>query len=291
MANTPEVFIKPNHGAREATITWSAPTGWEDSEVYIYYSKHGVTNSWAVLNGTAPVDNNVSDSYTDTDFVISNKSQRGYYRVALRRNIDGLWLDSYPYGIYQRLTDREHGILRIGIMNEIRDARFVNGIPMWHFLPRTEGELSDHIDPDSGQVTGVDCPDVAPEDDSYGQKYKGGFYKPCLTWVRMRASKVADTKDRSDGLGTEDPTVHQCRFLPFPELRRGHLFVDPQTDNRYWVGENVRSYLLRGIAPLAWEGTLELIDRNNPVYRLPTPDFTWEEFRNARGHMNVVTDG
>lgn len=280
--NKPVVSIVPSHGLRTAAVRWSVPPGHEGDQVYVYFSPAGVSGSWVLLTST-PVEGQTH--WVDQDFVIRNKTTRGYYRVAMRAQ-DGTIIDSDPAGIYEALSRQELGMLRLKIKQEVFEARSRNGLPMWHCIPRMSGELSDNIDPDTDQAVGVECP--AAQDQSYGQRYKGGFYLPVLTWVRARATRFIAGKDRADNLGSEDDRRLRCRFLPFPELRPEHMFVNPQTDDRYVVDTNITPYLLRGVAPLAWEAELILLPRNDPRYRFPTPDFSWEAFRNSRGHFHVV---
>ncbi len=151
---------------------------------------------------------------------------------------------------------------------------------MFHCIPRTYGKISDNVDEDTGVDYGIECPESTL---AFGEKFEGGFWDPLLTWVRMLSITRENSQDRKDNLGTEDYGAADVRLFGFPRPSRGHMFVDPQTDNRWVVDSgSVKVFMLRGVTPVAYEAKLTLLQRNDPRYKLPMPDADVQDFRYSK---------
>lgn len=267
------IELRPSHGSRSVVITWQVEPEFSDLPVYVSFSPTGVKGSWQALNQTNPVTNDLM--YVDDKFVMENGVDIGYYRLMVIKDNEPVFSDIK--GILDFITRREYNIARKIIKDEFLSMRARNGRPVYHCIPREHGELADGVDPETGEKYGVDCPD--DPDSSYGERYKGGFYTPCLTWMRPMTVDLGTVTDRPDGTGVKDSHKIQARLLGFPRPKRGHMIVDPQTDDRFYVGESIKPYLLRGQIAVAYETNLMLIPRSDPRYKFPVPPIVREQLR------------
>ena len=176
------IRIYPNHGTRSATLTWDMADDAPAGDVFVAFSESGTDGSWQVVNVLAPVASAIG-MYLDDDLVLNAGTTDGFYKLMLARDGEEDHF-SRAIQILGDLTPREYGIVRGIIHREFIDMRTCNGFPVWHCIPRIHGELADNIDPDDGKQPALEC-DVAPEDASYGLPYKGGYYEPVLTWMRV----------------------------------------------------------------------------------------------------------
>jgi hypothetical protein len=268
------IRIFPSHGSKSALLTWSLLPGTPAGQVYVAYSTTGVPDSWEVLNQDAPVASAVG-MFEDTRLQESNSSTIGYYRFLLV-NVDGDTM-SEPVGILGDISPREYGMVRAIMHREFQEMKATQGYPVWHCVPRDQGQLSARVDPLTGEVVGTECSDAV--DPSYGLPYIGGFYPPMLTWMRPLAISRGTIRDRENELSPTSTDTTSARLLAFPTPFRHHMLVDPATDRRYLVGDEIKPFLLRGVMPVAYEVTLEALDRADPRYRFPVPAIDTKNYR------------
>ncbi len=270
------IRITPTHGFRAATISWELLPHEAEGDVYVAFSPTAVKGSWVVRNPTAPVPA-ATGFYTDSNFVIDSGADVGYYRLLRIR--DGEEQFSEPVGIFGDLDRREYGAIHKAIQDEYLSMRCANGFPVFHCIPKANGTLSPKVDPDTGALLGTECPDVDPNSATFDLPYIGGFYPPTLTWMRI-FSLVKDTvKDGNNNNTSTLVDVSRVRLLPWPKPAREHMFVDPATDRRWVVGDNITPLMYRGIYPLGFEVELFYLPPADPRYRFVVPEVDLKAYR------------
>lgn len=270
------VRIYPNHGERAATITWDLELGTDAGDVYVAFSETGADGSWQALNPDAPVPSEVG-LYQDQNLVLNAGTIDGYYRLLLTTD-DGDDLLSESFRIMGDLTPKEYGIVKAMLHREFLGMRVTDGFPVWHCIPKDHGELADNTDPDTGEKFGEECDEADPNVKSYGLKYKGGFFPPVLTWIRV-LKHAEGLQDDPDGFNPAEIDKTSVRMMSFPRPRRGHMIVDPTTDRRYLVTGEVKPYRFRGVIPIAFNATLEFLQQKDERYDFPMPDFDTKAYR------------
>lgn len=270
------VRIYPDHGSRSAVITWEIEPGVETGDVYVAFSESGTSGSWHVDNPADPVPSDVG-MYLDDALVMNAGTADGYYRLLLS-TASGNDFFSEPFQILGDITPREYGIIRGIIHREYTMMRVTNGFPIWHCIPKTHGEPSDSVDPDTGKPMLVCDDDLPPEEQSYGLPYKGGYYPPILTWMQVLKFNEG-LKDDPKEFSTKEIDKTAVRLMCFPRPRRGHLIVDPATDRRWLVGDEIKPYRFRGVIPIAYNATLEHLKQSDQRYKFPTPAFDTKAYR------------
>ncbi len=273
------IRVIPVHGIKQARVSWEVPASKAAGDVYVAFSFTGVQGSWQVRNPDTPVGAGVG-YYVDTSLEITAGNVIGYYR--LLHSQDSVDTFSESVGIFADLERREYGMIHRMIQNEFISMRAANGFPIYHCIPRDFGTVSDLEDPDTGHSSGIECPDIDPDDAAYGEKYKGGFFDPLLTWMRIISIRKDTLVDRPDDLGTGETDITRARFLSFPKPLRNHLIVDPATDRRYLVGNEVTPFLYRGIYPIAYEVDLHYLSTSDQRYRLLMPEIDLKAYRKIK---------
>lgn len=273
------IRVLPTHGFRAATISWELPATEGAGGVYVAFSITGTEGSWTVRNPTTPA-NAATGFYVDTDLVLSAGADIGYYRLLLTRdNVDTF---SQSVGIFHDLERREYGYIHRIIQRDYLEMRAASGFPVYHCIPRDIGELNPRTDPDTGQIQGIDCPADDPSAASFGLPYKGGFFPPVLTWIRIISIKKDTFRDSNDDTVAVEEDVSKVRLLPWPKPLRDHMFVDPATDRRWVVGDDVSSFLYRGIYPIGYEVDMAFIPQSDPRYRFVVPPVDLRAYRKIK---------
>ncbi len=273
------IRILPTHGYRAATISWELPASEAAGQVYVAFSPTGLDETWVVRNADTPVAA-ATGFYVDTALVMNNSAEIGYYKLLLVRNAVDTF--SVPVGIFHDLERREYGAIHQSIRRDYLEMRSASGFPVYHCIPRDQGELSANVDPDTGQPQGIECPGVDPDEASFGLKYKGGFFPPVLTWTRVISVRKDSFGDNPHNLSSEETDITKVRLLPWPKPSRGHMLVDPTTDRRWIVNGDVSSFLYRGIYPLAFEADLTALRQSDPRYRFVVPEVDLRAYRKLK---------
>lgn len=259
------LLVTPFHGKRQAAISWEVKPEFEQgSEFYIYYSPTGVENSFKLLNPNQPVSGMF---YVDQDFTHYDVHQPGYYGVGLIKA--GKTYKSPVIGALDALTRKEQGIAIRMQQHEFREMRWVDGYPVFYFIPKWRGKTALDFDHETGQPMTHMC---SPSSDGtgFGLRYEGGFGSAVVTWVRpLQIDRKVIDVENTGGFISQQQTLF--RFLGFPNVAPGHLIVNPNTDERYEVGLNVQPFKLRGKFPVAFEAPVEKLPRSHPYYQVPLP--------------------
>jgi hypothetical protein len=235
--------------------------------IFVFRSVDGV--KFELLNDQPVV---LTPYYIDSTLPADNRIDNVYYRLLLIH--EGQEYDSNIIGFFDKLTRYEYGMVHAMIQRKFLHMRTGNGLEVLFYVPLTTGTPCDYYDPETQQVTGVDCPDKYagnPEMDCFGQKFRGGYTKPVNTWMKVLDSGPIMIIDSEAGLGQVDEYTVQAHMLAFPRPKKDDLIIHPPTDNRYAVGEVVKPYMFKGIVPIAYDVKLHLLRRDDPRYRVPIP--------------------
>jgi len=123
---------------------------------------------------------------------------------------------------------------------------------------RIEGEEDPQaFNPRLHRLTGV-------AGESYGQRFKGGYYAPLPLWVRIH---TVDRLSAHRAPGVQTPVLTECWCGGRPFITPGDLLVERHTNRRWRVGKHVR--------PTAWRQTvwrqlfnIEEVPRAGPEYQV-----------------------
>jgi hypothetical protein len=267
----------PQYGARTAVVTWTLGPDATAGDVYVAFSTLGTKGTWTTLNPDTPVDSAVG-MYSHTTLDVNITTCTGYYRLLLIDTFGTEFL-SPAVAMIGDITPREYGMVRAALWSEFRDMRVARGYPVWHCIPRTTGTPSPSFDPDTEVNMGLECVGVSETIASYGLPFVGGFNEPILTWIRPLTVERGTLKDSESEASVNSTDTISARMLAFPQPSRGHMIVDPASDRRYLVGDEVKPFLLRGVVPIAYETELTLLTAKDPRYRFPLPSIDTQTYR------------
>lgn len=273
------IRVVPTHGFRAATISWELPDSEADGLVYVAFSLTGAAESWTVRNPNTPVPA-ATGFFVDTDLVINSGSDVGYYQLLLTRGLVDQF--SEPIGIFHDFDRREYGIMHRIVQRDFLEMRAASGFPVYHCIPRDIGEISPRVDPDTGQQLGIECPNVDPDEASFGLPFQGGFYPPVITWMRTISIRKDTFSDNPNNTSSTEVDITKVRLLPWPKPRRNHMFVDPATDRRWLVGDEILPLMYRGIYPIGFEADLAFLPQSDPRYRFAVPPVDLKAYRKLK---------
>jgi len=274
------IRIFPQHGETTARITWEMDPDFAAGEVYAAFSLMGVKDSWQPVNNDGVPAASASGQLDDPELRIDGGHHIGYYRLLLR-NADGDF-KSGAIAILGDINAREYGIARAIIRREFLEMRATNGYPVWHCIPRDFGKPASNIDPDTGEISGLECDVTDPATAAYGQRFQGGFFPPVLTWMRPLTVDRGTIKDADDDTTPTVIDTTTARLMAFPRPQRQHMLVDPVTDRRYVVNDEIKPFLLRGITPVAYEVSLDFIVQTDIRYKFPVPAVDMRAYRRIK---------
>lgn len=255
-----DISILPSYGTHSCLVKWIVQEGFESGDFYIYRSPDGGGN-WELLN---PVVDGVEQpinalEFEDNNFLFTGRIGTPHYRILLEH--EGEDYDSPVVGAYGKLNEREFNLCRRILQLELRRIKTArNGIKVLVFKPLTRGTVCRCVDVKSGQhVASSLCPIC------YGQGFEGGFTRPFVTW--MEKNQISPTAVMDSEIGSSDPKKITVAIPSFPALRTGDMVVYPEVDARYLV-ESCQPYLFRGISPVRYDATLDLLRRTDIRYKL-----------------------
>jgi len=260
-----DVRVQPDYGGRKMHVSW-ALSGGAAGEVFVYRSITGV-GEWILLNETAPVPSAMG-AFTDETYRPQSFNETPHYRLLLRK-ANGDKLASLPVAVFEDLTRMEKAACAAMIREELRTMQY-QAVPILMFFPLYSGRPCPGVDPHSGQGAMFDCRDVPPDQDCYGQRFIGGFQPPVQT--RMILENIGSIITAHDGTRkVSGPVNRVVRLLAFPRPRHECLIVQPRTDERYVIGDQVVPFAFKGVYPIAYRAEVQLLPKSDPRYRLPVP--------------------
>lgn len=255
-----DLVVQPSYGSRNVLLSWTVSSCFPSLKYLVFRSVHNGAPPWELITE----DYILTTQFIDEAFVVDNRMQQVHYRLSAIDS-DGNEYDSPIVGMFDRLTRSEYGAIHKIMLQEYKRMRSGNGLRVFHYSPLLEGEPNEAYDPETGQQLIATCPD----DGSYGLPFKGGYGPPVQTWVELMKVGPEINSDKPDGKGAITQYNLQARMLAFPKPMLNHLIIHPTTDNRYAVGEQVQPYLFKGLVPIAYDVTLQLLSRNDPRYKVP----------------------
>lgn len=247
------VWCRPSYHARRTLVEWTLPQPYWPGQVYVYRSLTGVA-PWECLNPTAPVA--AGGNFEDDALIVDNRAQLVYYRLMLE--LEEVRYSSPSVYLLQELTRSQYGAARKIMIEELRRMRSGNGLKVYH-VPLAPGEISG-VDPRTGQTLVAACP----------RDIVSGFGAPVLTWVELGPQQIS-MQDRPEGDGGDTQVTCPARMLSFPRPLRGHVVIDAVSDNRYAVDKVTEPHKFRGIVPVSYNVTLNLLSRDDPRYSIVVP--------------------
>lgn len=272
-----DIRIFPSHGTRSAAITWTVSSSVAAGNVYVARSYNGLPETWQTLNPASPVASGLG-LYTDASLDINSGSTEVYYRLMLvAAGQEDLF--SEPVSIHNLVTPAEYGIAR-GIMHRLYHImRSRNGYPVWWCVPLTFGTPSPRKDPDTDEILGLECPNTPEEESAYGLEFVGGFHPPVLTWIMPRQVRKHTKSDSAEETHVEEDDEVAVTSLAWPIPSRGHMLVEPVTDRRYLIKDEITPHMLRGILPVTFDFDMQYLPHGDPRYRFPMPEFDMRAYR------------
>jgi hypothetical protein len=254
-----DLRIYPSYGRNSANVVWMLdPAVVNTASVYVFRSKDGASG-WELLNHVPVIG---QEEYLDTTFSIRVKAEIPHYRILVIEE-NGTEHASPTVGLFNRIRRHEYGVIAKILRLEWQQAQ-QDGLKILHYIPLTRGEPCPGFDEETNQELGG-CPE-----NCYGQRYVGGFGRPYLTWARF-FQPTTIKRDERQGLGELENARTQARLLAFPRPQKDHLLVNFETDDRYAVTEKIQGGFFRGNIPVAFSVELELLNRNDPRYKVPLP--------------------
>jgi len=250
------VLVSPHYGSRSALLRWELThPDYLSGNFVVQRSTDGQTN-WITLHSDVGITN-----YIDEEYIPNNIHEVLHYRIILQH--DGDKHISETVAPFQTLRPAEFGILRRMLQLEIMRMRSGNGLEMFLFKPLRSGELGSNIDPDTEQSLGNSL-----SEETYGQRYVGGFADPVHVWVEMLKAEPQALSTSPDGTGVVSSAKSVFRTVSYPEFYRGDLLVNPITDERYLVNQLER-FRFRGNVPFVDHVDVTRLDRSDIRYKVP----------------------
>lgn len=258
-------MILPSHYRKTAIVSWIVDPRIKDAEFYVYRKVDGGA-TWELLN-EEPV---FGTTFTDTKFVITNKVQQPAYKVLALHTKDGKTLEyiSPEVALFSKTGRKAFGVAHNIIRAKYLQAR-ADGIPVLYYPLIKNGEKTATLDSITGQRTKADCGADGGDEPDYGTYYKGGFYPPFLTYIRLLGERIQRTTVLDTGV--VDSTSMNAELLAFPPVRTGDMIVDVATDRRWLVGDNIRTDMVKGVIPVGYEAQIVQQAHNAPCYAVPVP--------------------
>lgn len=254
---------QPSHAAGKVEVTWDVIPSWRDAVVHVYRSDNG-QEPWNYL-GEAPA---ATGHFQDTEFRQENRLLNTHYRLLLE-NTNGIRIESPVLGLLGSLNAFDYKHARKSLITEANRIRRSGGRSMWLLAPLTSGTLGSHINPDTGQVVGVECPDSSAP--TYGTSIVGGFAPPIQTYALLHSPVTIANHQDNDGMQKTEQLLWQAHLLPYPVPYEGHVLVDPASDNRYVVIGDAKGYAFKAQVYLRFDVNLMLLGRDDARYRVPVP--------------------
>lgn len=270
MSQTPfkTFLVSPAYGRYTAAISWELAAG-ITGDVYFYRSESGLPGTWVILNPDAPATGSSGD-YLDT-----TPAPLMFVPIYYRALVDPggppeTWLKGPAITALDGYTRREYLISREILRREYRMMATHNGLPMFHYIPKLDGDVASDVDIETRQILGPGCPE--DPDQGYGGLWINRFHPPVQSWAMIMEMAPEDYKIRPEGTGDDPESNVTLRMLAFPKPGAGHMIAFPKSDRRYVIMDPIRRYYLRGAIPLLWECGAMLLDRDDARYRIQLPE-------------------
>jgi hypothetical protein len=255
------ISVQPTYGLREAAIRWVLDPEYDTADVYVYRSATGV-KPWTLLNETDP---STTGEFLDTDLELKRDADVPFYRLLAYH--DGVYHESSIFRPFDQISRREYGACRRIIHMIYTQFSRGDALPMYLLKARSikESGLS-NVDPNTGQITGPPCDDVA----DYAK-----LYDPVVqTWVKLQPPNVS-VKSAAEDIGLQEAILNRGTALGFPYPRHGDMLIQPQMDDRYAVIQSEPN-MFKGMIPVTFNLALVKLPRDDTRYKVMVPDYKRE---------------
>jgi len=201
----------------------------------------------------------------DDEQRVYGKSQWTHYRVRLRTS-QGVYY-SEPVNCLGSLGFRHWRIFQEVLRRELLMFRMETGQEGCLLKMRYAGpKCTACLDYQSEEVSNASCSTC------YGTGVVGGYYAPipCV----YAAPDPLGTNEKLDGgqaRGMINDVVTRARMLASPQLARGDVWVDKDTDRRWKIHEVANIAEVRGV-PAVCMVAMHLVGFSDPLYQLEMPD-------------------
>ncbi len=119
------------------------------------------------------------------------------------------------------------------------------------------------VDPDTEEVTKSHCPVCK------GNRWVGGYYAAVpASYAQLTDNPTRTHVDMQQNRGTVHDEIKQARFLGLPQLYSYDVWVDKDSDQRYYLHDVSPKARIRGV-PLVFDATLRLAEYNDVIYTVP----------------------
>jgi len=181
-------------------------------------------------------------------------------RVSYRVKVRTVW-DTYtsePAQVLGNLSKRQWLQARAIMRRVILNPKGLENFPGYLMKRRLHSTVcTDCVDPITGGITNSDC------DECKGTGRIGGYWTSTSNTMFDASPEPENTK-RSP-MGTVNDSVIMGRFLGIPELRRNDVWIDANSDRRYFV-QSVLSRAEVNRVPVVVDAELRLAEFSDIVY-------------------------
>lgn len=242
-------------------VEWELKSNFNDPGPYTFQLQVGRTGShlsddWEDV-GTEVVNNFYA---VDSDQRIWNNVQWTHYRVRLETPEGTYYSDPEPaWGVLSRLDWRRAKEIRR--KEDLRFRKTPAGTEGYLLKRKIYGERCSCIDPQT-----FECRNPQHED-CFGTGITGGYFQaiPC-SWVEFVPKNHRTHRD--DTRGTVDDIAAPARMLYWPQPNSYDVWVNAQTDDRWFIHEVNSIVEMRGVPIVANVG-LRLAPYGDIVYDVP----------------------
>jgi len=255
------IWVQPHIGPAGAVLMWNLPPHLLDGTVYPYQSRNGMPGTWEPLGAGVPA-NGSAQVQIQRGSVLEDH----HYRLILQHGDQEY--RSRPVNTYGRLSRHEFDTMGAMFHTLLASWKMQNGIRMWHYCPSVSRELATGTNP-----TTTNPLDSCPAQDSYPDAPRG--YDPPVYVIIQVAGALQENAAPNQTGQTDAQKITLLRMLPHPKPGRGHVLVNPHTDERWVLHATQKVHAFRGFAPIQYAMQAEVLDRQDRRYRLippPIPD-------------------
>lgn len=245
----------------DARISWELDRHFVDPGNYVYQLQ---TSQSGVITGDDWV--NVGAPATNVFFLIDpakriyGKTATVHYRVLLTSDV--ATYISQLANVLGRLD--EHGWLMAQeiVRKETLRHRLFGSTHGYLLKARRYGTVCDCVDQRTNEVTDADCPEC------FGTGYMTGYYPQVSCEFGDLTPEETREYRNLQGTGTEKAVVLHGRFLAFPPLIQGDVWVAKHSDERYMV-HSVKELGCWRSVPLIIEAELRQLPFSDIRYTVP----------------------
>lgn len=250
--------VQPFIGSKSALLLWGF-SGEEPEAIHVCRSVDGLP-PWTNLNFGEPLAEGET-SFVDTTMpVVDAKVHEVYYQLVAR--VGEEVFKSARVGMMPSMSKHDIGTARRIIWDEFEQARCEGNLVLYYRTLRG-GVFSPATDPISLQ-NGKAC--VGDGDAAE----LTGYRSPILTYLRY--TQDSRTQESDEEGAASDQLSRQGRLLSWPRPSKGHLIVQPDTDERWKIGSVTETYKYKGKADIAHAVQLLALGKKDKAYKIPIPE-------------------